>query len=563
MVPSPSISQKPVPPLESDPARDPAPDRDEVPGDPHSKDSKDEGYVAMRALTTDVTDESLLRSVSAKTVLSSFGKSFSTRSGSLSVHENDYKLSKAVTQLDDFISHDWAGGRWQKTLALLLAYNSIPASLACTVIGLVLAVLQSGFVRLIVKPTQTSSNGAYPHTGIWSSVACPVFFLLFLFFWQGIRETVCCRSQHLFVDKYCIDQTNPERKTAAVLGLAGFIRYSNRLVICWTPSYFRRVWTTYELASWFHFRKPLESIYVVPTRRAVFVMAVWLSSTLFQISAKLSLAYWYLIDPFVILLGIFGGVSAIALFILVPLIRDVELLPKHLHTFYIQEAKCFCCEHNHISPLTGEELPCDRKLVYLALESWFHDSQAPLEEKLKSSLEAFNRLVREQFAAVVLRTCGYGRIPYRDLLVALSPALWHGLDYLASFGSVPLDIFLRGMLEHLAVYFFVGPIIVNLTVRMNLLLDRVSGAPEHQALDCLLAPIRTLAMLGFAAGLWLPLTFLAAMQGGVLPLGCYILFLFILTDLLFGNHLVRTSLSALVKLSTRTSRTSTSSDSGL
>ena len=54
---------------------------------------------------------------------------------------------------------------------------------------------------------------------------------------------------------------------------------------------------------------------------------------------------------------------------------DVHQLPDQLHNFRLQDAQCFCCTHRHGHPETGEELICDRELVYQTLTDLYSRSQ--------------------------------------------------------------------------------------------------------------------------------------------------------------------------------------------
>jgi len=57
------------------------------------------------------------------------------------------------------------------------------------------------------------------------------------------------------------------------------------------------------------------------------------------------------------------------------IMRDVYQLPDQLNKFRLQDAECFCCTHHHRHPETGQELICDRELVYQTLTDSYSPSQ--------------------------------------------------------------------------------------------------------------------------------------------------------------------------------------------
>ena len=67
----------------------------------------------------------------------------------------------------------------------------------------------------------------------------------------------------VFVDKLCISQTDEALKNEGIRGLAGFLNQARRLVILWSPRYFTRLWCVYEIASWLHLGKGLDSVSLV------------------------------------------------------------------------------------------------------------------------------------------------------------------------------------------------------------------------------------------------------------------------------------------------------------
>eukprot|EP00434_Breviolum_minutum_P000985 symbB.v1.2.000862.t1/scaffold38.1/size396883/2 len=93
--------------------------------------------------------------------------------------------------------------------------------------------------------------------------------------------------------------------------------------------------------------------------------------------------------------------------------RDVYQLPDQLNKFRLQDAECFCCTHRHRHPETGQELICDRELVYQTLTDLYSPSQR--ESGRIDPLEKFNRRVRERLGPKILRRVGV-RFPLKYVL---------------------------------------------------------------------------------------------------------------------------------------------------
>ena len=83
------------------------------------------------ALTFD--DPSLLRGAAADVLLKNRSEIFSSNVLSAKDVADLHKTTAVVTQLDDFISHSWATGRFDKWATLLLYLNAPSASLAMAV----------------------------------------------------------------------------------------------------------------------------------------------------------------------------------------------------------------------------------------------------------------------------------------------------------------------------------------------------------------------------------------------------------------------------------------------
>lgn len=335
----------------------------------------------------------LLRAVSLKSVLRGVGAELGANSGT----ETLYGMSKQVDRIDDFISHDWQTGRWPKVLTLCLMYNAAAAYGTCLLIGLASCILQLDSVAVLPKLPGLHALrhkpmvGGLEYEGVaghWSIVACSVAFVFTLFFWQQMRALR--PSRRVFVDKFCISQTNEKAKTEGILNLAGFLLHSKRLVVLWSPRYFTRLWCAYEMATWIYLdglhADKMDHVKVAPVALGMITAMYWLAMLVSCASFYVETRPW-----------MYSLIFFIAALIPVHFsrryARELHLMEKQLSCFQIRESQCFCCTHNHFVKTgdggEGKTLRCDRKLVYKTLGKWFHQPPpAPLEGNFSTPSES-------------------------------------------------------------------------------------------------------------------------------------------------------------------------------
>merc|ERR1739845_268147 len=98
----------------------------------------------------------------------------------------------------------------------------------------------------------------------------------------------------------------------------------------------------------------------------------------------------------------------------------------------IQDSICFCCQHNHVHPITKEAIPCDRELVYRTLKQWYVEA---LDEQSHETVEdehylaEFDKRVRVELRSLIGHRGAY--MTYRNALVIMLPLLWLFIDIMA------------------------------------------------------------------------------------------------------------------------------------
>eukprot|EP00434_Breviolum_minutum_P008996 symbB.v1.2.007922.t3/scaffold495.1/size259991/6 len=309
--------------------------------------------------------------------------------------EELFELSRPAQSIDVFLSHDWETSRWMKLMAMLLVFNSPAAAMAALLASIATGVAQvSGIVgdRLWFFPSY------------W-------VYLFVLCFWQRIRGV--CRHRMVFMDKLCINQKDDKMKEVGILGLGAFVQRSDKLLVLW--------WCAYEMGCFFSREEGQLEILPVKVAYILFLTAIFWHA----IMAALRFAAIWLLQggldensPALLLsLSAFcGPVTLVVLplmnYLGMSIMRDVHQLPDQLQNFRLQDAQCFCCSHHHLHPETGQELICDRELVYETLSELYSASQ---KESGVDPLEKFNRRVRDRLGPKILRRVGV-RFPFKYVL---------------------------------------------------------------------------------------------------------------------------------------------------
>ncbi|CAE7566661.1 unnamed protein product [Symbiodinium natans] len=289
-----------------------------------------------------------------------------------------------------FVSHDWATNRWLKYFSLLVHFNGVPAAVAALIAGIGLGLL--------------ITLGLVPHSS-WMPFLAHLLPVLVLLFWQDIRRVVF-QARMVFLDCACIPQGDDALKAQCIRGLVSFLNRSEKLIVLWSPRYFRRIWCAYEVA-FFLQKNQAEQIIFVPVQLA----SIWFLNYLLALLTRTTLYFSEAIDIYgqsvAAYIGLVGGVLLLQQLTIWPavyyavtnLLQDVEELPQQLKQFNVDDAGCSCCTNHHRDPVTGEPVPCDRKLIYEVLERWFGPGQGT-----EDALARFNTHMRESLVMQVEQT---------------------------------------------------------------------------------------------------------------------------------------------------------------
>jgi hypothetical protein len=220
-----------------------------------------------------VHDEELLRAVPASAIIGCSGWAVMSSSRGC---EATFSLSRQVMFMRYFVSHSWETPAWMKMVCLIYEMNACRAAIAAVATQILIEGLRFvGFWNFHTLPpvvfyiAEGQRIHAVPLEAHWV-LSCLVFLLVLR--WGHavpVHERLC------FLDKCCINQTDPIKKAAGVKQLGAFLRNSEYLLVLWQPEYFTRLWCIYELAAFSHVnRGSCDRVLIRPLKVSVFAVAL-------------------------------------------------------------------------------------------------------------------------------------------------------------------------------------------------------------------------------------------------------------------------------------------------
>mmetsp|Transcript_117976 Transcript_117976/g.328765 ORF Transcript_117976/g.328765 Transcript_117976/m.328765 type:complete len:603 (-) Transcript_117976:79-1887(-) len=215
-----------------------------------------------------VDSEALLRAVPLSSVMAWGGAVFADSAGT----DDTFAMSSTASSLHTFVSHNWSTGRVYKFLLLAQHFNTRPA------MGVALLVQAACMILIVETHSKAKSDRLhwnYKRGLVW---AFPVYQLA-LHFGRQLVHVCGLQGPALFLDKACIHQTDEAIKRRGVRKIGAFIRASSNLLVCYSDTYLKRLWTVYEVACFLVVHE-VSRIHFVPLLQPVFVLvfstAVWL-----------------------------------------------------------------------------------------------------------------------------------------------------------------------------------------------------------------------------------------------------------------------------------------------
>ena len=177
-------------------------------------------------------DSDLLRAVPASYVISDFGNLLRSPHGK----RHDFEKSEPSEKIEYFLSHSWSACGLFKYLSLCWLFNLDRALLVSF-----FTVILSFVTVFTLKAFDIYMHPLFPKLCAPAS-GMTVFFMFFFLSPLNSKKT------RVFLDKCCINQIDPESKRLGIENIEVFLEKSDRLVVLWSPDYFKRLWCIYEIA---------------------------------------------------------------------------------------------------------------------------------------------------------------------------------------------------------------------------------------------------------------------------------------------------------------------------
>ena len=229
----------------------------------------------LRRLTTHI-EKGLLRGVPLDTLLGWMGALFSPppknwTQGVVELEEL-HNLSQEVPNNQIFVSHSWRDSRWSKYVSILWLKNGrLALGISFTFLLLTMLWIRLGILPL-TKALQVPA----------SALSAYIVYVLVLMFGHKFSGVFVPEheSNHVFLDKCCIDQVDEARKTAGIRALGAFLEKSERMAVLFSRDYFDRLWCSYEMAIFLSFNKPEQVDFLDLEIMRVLFIAQFLNFTL-------------------------------------------------------------------------------------------------------------------------------------------------------------------------------------------------------------------------------------------------------------------------------------------
>lgn len=350
-------------------------------------------------------DPSLLRASRAGRVMRRGAAIFKNSTGSA----DTYDLSKVVTTIDTFISHNWTTSHWKKYLILALHFNCHVALLVNTWVMCSLMLL--GYFGALPSAV-FAVTPEYPR-GLLARVLSIPTFLIVLLLCRDVLPARC--SPTVFLDKTCIHQIDEQRKRQGIQKLGAFLMHSKHMLVCYNQLYLSKLWTVYELAT-FLTTSPASNIKFMPTHIPEFVVCGLL---IFYVVDMTNLALQWTGSKLQPMLYSYPFLCLGVALMLRRASRERLQIRTRLMAFRVRDAHCFCED--------------DREIVNTNVAQMMRLSLGlPEETGDREALEHFDQLVRNELPEVVDGGCGRFGFPYR---------FWTLTAYVASFPYYVCDSF--------------------------------------------------------------------------------------------------------------------------
>eukprot|EP00930_Biecheleria_cincta_P027483 TRINITY_DN19304_c0_g1_i1.p1 TRINITY_DN19304_c0_g1~~TRINITY_DN19304_c0_g1_i1.p1 ORF type:complete len:642 (+),score=95.83 TRINITY_DN19304_c0_g1_i1:129-2054(+) len=362
----------------------------------------------------------ILRACPASVALLGCGKLLRSDQDAEALSAGFMEFSYMVESIQEFWSHSWQAHQWHKIMMLKVLHNGFPAVAAGT-FGALLGALLSSFDLLPGYVHVPGFSGNHYKYSAWSLLIGTLSSCITFFFWRSNRS--------VFFDRVCIHQTDSLLKTEGVASIGAFVKKSRSMLVLWDVRYFERLWCVFEMAAFLRSHQDASEqsqLSIRPIMLGPFTLTVYAVFVVFNALAlhtKSTNSFASLastLSSIASLSSIVAMSGAMCIHCFRKYHRDLTAANDHLKNFSAKRTKCTCCAVHHVNPMTGQQMSCDRKIVFDCIRFWF------------GSLGAFECSVRVSVLEDFRRQLGKVSLPYAWLLGACSPALWAEMDTVAA-----------------------------------------------------------------------------------------------------------------------------------
>mmetsp|Transcript_22681 Transcript_22681/g.65357 ORF Transcript_22681/g.65357 Transcript_22681/m.65357 type:complete len:578 (+) Transcript_22681:30-1763(+) len=370
-----------------------------------SNDSIQQQVTAQLSLT----DQRCMRGMPMYLILHKFGQIWGDNGGSAAT----FRMSRPAKTLQGFVSHNWSTPRLAKFRALMLHFNLALAFATSVLAAAVGAMLTAhGAVPYM-------ESGTRPHLprSLASLILGGLGFWLALLFGHDLGHflgsVTGSGEPHVFLDKSCIHQTDEKLKRQGIDSLGAFLVNSQRMIILFSDTYFRKIWTVYELACFLCTKTVDKCVFLSVYHPPVIICGWWLIFGYFAVQPL-----WRMIpgvNPVMVTFLVGLLVAYIALLVAGRGWHDIAQLQARLRHFSMEE--CHCHDER------------DRPIVYQSVAAFMKYRHVVRRCcTVKESLHAFEAQVQTQMADIIDSIVGRTMLRYRQALTIAWPQLLAGVD---------------------------------------------------------------------------------------------------------------------------------------
>lgn len=438
----------------------------------------------------------LLRASNVSDVLSGLGKILDPEYTFQNTNVDLFEQSQVVDHIDAFISHNWSTPRRTKLMTLCLHFNLVAAMICSVIVAFIVAILVQHevlptyrFYEITVRKTNEVEKSLY------CKLIGELVFLIVLFCKHEVVSCItkvfprCWPSTKVFMDKTCISQTDKELQRQGIESLGAFLNYSWSMVIVYTDTYLKKLWTVYEVASFLSLQ-PKGRMIVLPTFLCntvlwgIFTWGVWHT--------------WYFVSHSSWTVDS-HPLSPEAAEVMHWIVRvNILLVTTSVFSLFLRRWACVLHRiHTEVENFSIHNTQCyqeaDRDVVYANIQAFIRDltaSEACSRGETARSVNAggalavFEEIVRAEVPRIMEMSMGQAGVPYLCCCAMSWIQVLHGFDHIAlsllnrQLYDAPTEVVLEVLRHAVTLPFLMAPVTLAITARTMRMNMHLTGKLE-------------------------------------------------------------------------------------